>query len=178
MLDELIFSFNSLNGPFSHIKNNSLLVSIYSSILPNNSSHSLTFSSSPPIQFDISYILLSNLSILQNLSHIPPKILQHQNYSFLWPDLLLFYPTNMKRNERTGNWSHIFISQEWISSSFHQHLYNINLIFNWCLHERSPSMLKMKSNLTIDDKRWGWEIIQISDILNKERKMDVDMRGG
>ena len=53
MLDELIFSFNSPNGPFSQIKNNSLLVSIYSSILPNNSSHSLTFSSSPPIQLII-----------------------------------------------------------------------------------------------------------------------------
>jgi len=59
-----------------------------------------------------------------------------------------------KRNKRTGNWSHLIISQEWISSSFHQHLCNPNLILNWCLHERSPSILKMKSNLTIDDKRW------------------------
>jgi len=56
ILDELIFSFNSPNGPFPQIKNNLLLVSIYSSILINNSSHCLTFSSSPPIQFDISYI--------------------------------------------------------------------------------------------------------------------------
>jgi len=56
ILDELIVSFNFFNGPFLQIKNNSLLVSIYSSILLNNSSHSLTFSSSPPIQFDISYI--------------------------------------------------------------------------------------------------------------------------
>jgi len=56
MLDELIFSFNSPNGPLLQIKNNSLLVLIYSSILINTSSHSLTFSSSPPTQFDISYI--------------------------------------------------------------------------------------------------------------------------
>ena len=59
-----------------------------------------------------------------------------------------------KGNGRTGNWSHLFISQEWISSSFHQDFYNLNLIVIRCLHERSPSILNMKSNLTIDDKRW------------------------
>jgi len=64
--------------------------------------------------------------------HNPLKILQDQNDPFFWPNLLLFYSTNMKKNERTGNWSHITISQEWISSSFYQHLCNLNLIVFWC----------------------------------------------
>jgi len=59
-----------------------------------------------------------------------------------------------KENGTTGNWSHEFISQEWISSSFHQHLYILNLIKSWCCHKRSPSNLKLKSNLTIDNKIW------------------------
>jgi len=40
---------------------------------------------------------ISNLSILQNLSHNPPTIFQDQNDHFLLQYLLLFYPTIMKR---------------------------------------------------------------------------------
>jgi len=74
---------------------------------------------------------------------------------FSCPISCCFALQTWKGNGRTGNWSHPFIPQEWISSSFHQHLYNINLIVKWCINERSISFLKMKSKLTIDDKRWG-----------------------
>ena len=84
---------------------------------------------------------ISNLSVHQNLSHIPPIIFQDQNNPFLLHDLLLFYPTNMKRDGNNWNWSHFSISQEWISSSFHQHLCILNLIPKWCFNERSPSIL-------------------------------------
>jgi len=45
---------------------------------------------------------ISNLLILQNLSHNPPIIFQDQNDPFLLQYLLLFYPTNMKRKWK--NW--------------------------------------------------------------------------
>ena len=80
-----------------------------------------------------------------------------------------------KGNGRTGNWSHI-CPQEWISSSFHQHLYNLSLIVIWWINERSYSILKMKSNLTIDDKRWN-KINKIWDnLFGKKDEMVADMR--
>jgi len=113
---------------------------------------------------------ISNLSIPQNLPHIPPTIFQTQNDCILWPNLLLFYPTNMKRNRRTGNWSHIIISQEWISSRFHKHHCKIKLIVIWCYHERSHSNLKWNqiSQLMIKDEM---EDNLIFRYLNKERWM-------
>jgi len=42
---------------------------------------------------------ISNLSILQNLSHNPPIIFQEQNNSILLPIQLLFYPTIMKEKK-------------------------------------------------------------------------------
>jgi len=106
--------------------------------------------------FIIKFIL--NLSILQNLPHNHPILFQDQNTPFVLQYLLLFYPTSMKMNVKgigtIGNWSHLIICQEWISSSFHQHLCILNLIVRWCFKKRSSCALKLNeiSQLMIKDE--------------------------
>jgi len=126
--------------------------SIFSFKYSNNSSHFLIKSSSPPIFINIHQIHLKLFNPSKSLSYSSNNSSRSEWFITFAISLAVLPYTHVKWK----NWKIDLTSLSLKNgSALHQYLNNITFIVKWWSHERSPSILKKKSNLTIDDKRWG-----------------------